>query len=353
MSDIVVGLQYGDEGKGKIVNYLAENNQYDYCIRYNGGPNAGHTIYKDNIKYVTHQVPTGIIYNIPCIIGDNCFIDIDKLKNELHELSEKNIHFNKIFISKNAHVITNKHLKEDDNDNKIGTTKSGIGPCAKSKYSRTGKRIQDLVNENYYFGNNIEIVDIYQLIGGYTKFYRLYHNITKYPKILVEGAQGYGLDINHGDYPYVTSSHCISSDVFNIGIPFLRQNNITIYGVAKCYETYVGNKEFQNPEDESLNLIQVEGNEIGATTGRTRQVNYLNMDLLLKSIWINQINKIIINKCDILKKINVYKFYLKDEINIYNNFNDFKTNIVNIIMSEIPWIVNKNDIVWSENAKSI
>ena len=142
--DIIVGLQYGDEGKGKIVNQLARTNQYDYCIRYNGGANAGHTIYNNGKKIVTHQIPSGLLHGIKSIIADNCYININKLFEECKMLKDNGYTFeNNLFISDKCHLITDKHLGIDEKDSIIGTTKSGIGPCAIDKYGRNGIRLCD------------------------------------------------------------------------------------------------------------------------------------------------------------------------------------------------------------------
>ena len=344
MINIVVGLQYGDEGKGKVVNHLAQLNKYDYCIRYNGGANAGHTIYKDGVKIITHQVPTGAVHNIQCIIGDNCYVDISKLVKELDYLLSKNVYITQLYVSKKAHLITKDHLEKDSTDRDIGTTKSGIGPCATSKYSRNGKRVGDLLNENILIDKRIIICDAYSLIKTY---HEVYH---KYPDILVEGAQGFGLDITHGDYPYVTSSHCIATDCLNMGIPLV-DNKMIIYGVCKCYETYVGNKLFQS-NDEILTKIQILGGEKGATTGRDRQVNYLNIDYLCKSIWINNVTYVIINKYDILTKLGIYKLYKNEKLLEFSTFDSFKEWINTQIVSSVPWIKD-TDIIWSCNPKTI
>lgn len=345
MINIVVGLQYGDEGKGKIVNHLAKLNNYDFCIRYNGGANAGHTIYKDNVKIVTHQVPTGAVHNIQCIIGDNCYVDIKKLVEELDYLISKKVYITQLYVSKNAHLITDDHLEKDSTDREIGTTKSGIGPCAKSKYSRNGKRIGDLLNEPSVLDKRIIICDVYNIIKTH------YDVLKKYPKVLVEGAQGFGLDITHGDYPYVTSSHCIATDCLNIGIPFI-DNEIKVYGVCKCYETYVGNKTFQDYTDNLLKQIQEKGGEKGATTGRDRQVNYLNIEYLCKSIWINNVTNVIINKYDILHELGIFKLYLNNELKVFNTFEEFRDYFNNYIISNIPWITLEN-IIWSCNPNTL
>ena len=351
--DIVVGLVYGDEGKGKITNYLAKQTSENYannisnqlCVRYNGGPNAGHTIYINGKKLVTHQVPTGILYGMSGLIADNCYLDLYKLHKELYllekETGDKTIR-QRLYISRNVHLILQKHINEEVGETKIGTTGSGIGPCAIDKYGRTGQR---MCNSLYLLENTIPHKNI---VSSYDF---LQEKIKGGNYILVEGAQGLGLDINHGDYPYVTSSHCCATDVLNLGIPmwYIRD----IYGVCKGYDTYVGAKKFQPLGDEVLVDLQKVGEEFGATTGRPRQCNYLNLSFLIKSININNCNKIIINKCDIMQEVGnrCFKIYYNDKtykFDLYNEWEDFiKDEILknaNISVSQIKFSFSKDDI---------
>lgn len=338
-TDIVVGLQYGDEGKGKIVNYLASTYKYDYCLRYNGGANAGHTIYINNTKIVTHQIPTGFIYGVKSIICDNCYLDIDKLINEINYIKLncnhlKSINFDNLLISENCHLIMEEYKENDDIDGKIGTTKSGIGPCAIKKYGRNGKILRNCKNEiKKLLDLNIGI-KIINTTDYFMKFNR--YKLS----FLVEGAQGFGLDINHGDYPYVTSSHCISTDCFNIGIPFKNKENyqLNVWGISKIYETYVGAKNFNHPDYENneeylnnLSLIQKQGNEFGATTERPRKCNYLNLNYLIKSIWINQVDILYFNKCDILKEVNIFSLFWNDVLVKFETIDDMIDFIINKI----------------------
>jgi adenylosuccinate synthase len=347
--DIVVGLVYGDEGKGKITNYLAkqestkDNINEKLCIRYNGGPNAGHTVYKNDNKIITHQVPTGTIWGMKGLIGDNCYIDIGKLEEELKMIEvvtgDKTIR-ERLYISDKAHIIQQKHVIEDSKDETIGTTGSGIGPCAREKYERKGMQIgknKELLNNIISLNNIIKSYDI------------IYSTILKNEYILVEGAQGLGLDISHGDYPYVTSSHCCATDCLNLGIPLKYVRDI--YGVCKAYDTYVGCKEFQNPNDEVLKQLQINGEEFGATTGRQRQCNYLNVDFLIESIIKNSCTKVIINKCDILEKTEgALKLIVNDQIINYGNDNyNWKTTLLKIIanysgINDIKLSYSKHDI---------
>lgn len=368
-TDIVIGLQYGDEGKGKIVNYLASKNTYDYCIRYNGGANAGHTIYIDGIKFVTHQIPTGYLYGINSIIADNCYLDVDKLINEIKYIKDNGNEdilnrLKTLYVSENCHLITSKHKGEDDLNGKIGTTKSGIGPCARDKYARVGIRVKDSQEAiDILADNDIQIIDTTEfllnaehLINSYdedntNEMNKVSHkNHTNHTKnhlsYLVEGAQGYGLDISHGDFPYCTSSHCISTDCFNIGIPFRQTDNykVNIYGIAKLYETYVGNKVFQDPDNVELQNIQKEGHEFGSTTERPRQCNYLNLNYLLKSIWVNQCNIVYINKCDILDTLKYYKLYWGNKLKTFENIKQMEEFVTDKLEQYAH--IKKNNIIF-------
>lgn len=311
-ADIVVGLQYGDEGKGKVTNHLAKNDNYHFCLRFNGGSNAGHTIYNDNKKMVTHQVPTGLIYGSKSIIGNGCVINLEKLAKEVKELELPDSYKKNIFISPNAHVVTQHHIEMELAETKIGTTKQGIGPAYIDKYSRTGIQYKDVADEHPY-----KMFDIY------SEF------LNSNGKVLCEGAQGFGIDIDWGEYPFVTSSQCTVAAAIQNGVPFNCINKV--YGVAKAYETYVGSKEFEPKNNEKLQKVQELGQEFGATTGRRRQCNWLNVDLLMKSVYVNSVTDVIINKLDILEQLNYwYVIYNGKVINLEskNNFIDFVENTI-------------------------
>lgn len=355
ISDIVIGLQYGDEGKGKVVHALAKNaNSYEYCVRFNGGANAGHTIYHNGIKIVTHQVPSGILFGIPCIIGDNCYVDLDKLLIELNMLQNNGIQTkNMLYLSSKCHIITPEHLYEDGAESLIGTTKSGIGPCARNKYARTGTRIDTLMLSNTDEKIKKIITAGIQIVNPVELFMKYYATNNRHPRVLVEGAQAYGLDITHGNYPYVTSSHCIATDCLNMGInmmPTDRKGNkymLRIWGVAKAYETYVGAYQFQPEDDHVLNKIQEIGQEYGSTTGRKRQCNYLNLSRLRESAFLNQITHLVINKCDVLEHqvINTYKF--ADTDYIPQSMSEFK-EFIKLSMDSVPCL--KTESIYFEHA---
>ncbi|MAH48825.1 hypothetical protein CMI37_23560 [Candidatus Pacearchaeota archaeon] len=285
IADIIVGLSYGDEGKGKVTHHLLKSGEYTHCIRYNGGCNAGHTIYHNGQKFVTHHLPAGLFYGIKSIIGSGCVVNLEQFHNEIQMLEDAGISTEGlIYIAKNAHIITENHLSEDRGDTSIGTTKRGNGPAYRDKYDRTGERAQNVPALEPY------LIDLYE---------EFHHNTTS-PVVLCEGAQGFGLDIDWGDYPYVTSSHCTAAGALLNGIPPRAVRKV--YGVAKAYDTYVGSKKFHG-KGRVFDLIQQVGNEFGATTGRLRQCNWLDIRMLDKAININGVTDLIINKVDILREV--------------------------------------------------
>ena len=277
--DVVLGLQYGDEGKGKVCHSLLKDGLYTHVIRFNGGGNAGHTIYHDGKKLITHLIPSGVFFGVKSIIGPGCVVDVEKLFREIDYLEDNGIKTDGLlFISKNAHIITDDQLAEDGTDTAIGTTRTGNGPCYRDKYNRKGVRAEE-----------IPMLEPY-LIDMYEEFYEVDNSDFK---ILAEGAQAFGLDIDWGDYPYVTSSHCGIGSVLNNGFSHRHINKV--YGIIKAYETYVGAKSFQ-PEEEIFSRIQQEGQEFGATTGRKRQCNWIDWNLVMKAARMNGVNRIVMNK---------------------------------------------------------
>jgi adenylosuccinate synthase len=298
-ADIIVDLQAGDTGKGKVANHLVNENDYTHIIRYNGGGNAGHTFYHNDKKIVTHLIPVGIIHNKKSIIGPGCVLNTNKLLEEITYL--ENLGFDvksNLLIDKRVHIVKQEYIDEETDESIIGTTKTGTGPTYRNKYGRTGLRAENCEELSPY------IIDIYDELHG------------KEPvRILFEGAQGFELDIDWGDYPYVTSSHCTVGGALNNGVP--HQRIVDIYGVAKAYRTYVGSKKFE-PEDEIFDYIRNKFGEFGSTTGRPRQLNWLDVNMLIKAININGVTKLIINKFDVLKEINVFKLI---EDNVEMSFN--------------------------------
>ena len=313
--DVVLGLQYGDEGKGKVCHSLLKDGLYTHVIRFNGGGNAGHTIYHDGKKLITHLIPSGVFFGVKSIIGPGCVVDVQKFFREIDYLEDNGIKTDGLlFISKNAHIITDDQLAEDGTDTAIGTTRTGNGPCYRDKYNRKGVRAEEIPMLKPY------------LIDMYEEFYEVDNSDFK---ILAEGAQAFGLDIDWGDYPYVTSSHCGVGSVLNNGFNHRHINKV--YGIIKAYETYVGAKRFQPPNSITLNKIQQLGKEIGATTGRVRQCNWLNLPFLRKSIRMNGVTKLVINKVDILREANAWNIIEeKDGRQFYETFrneHEFKEKI--------------------------
>jgi len=324
-ADVIVDLQAGDTGKGKVAHSLCKSGEYTHVIRYNGGGNAGHTIYHNGQKFVTHFIPCGVLYGIKSIIGPGCVVNINKLVDEINILQMAGISvMGNLFIDKRAHIITDIHVNEDSKDTEIGTTKTGNGPCYRDKYYRKGVRA-----ETSTFLQPM-VIDIYDELYGENEV-----------SILFEGAQGFELDIDWGDYPYVTSSHCtVGSAVLN-GVPPQKIRNV--YGVAKAYRTYVGTKSFEG-ESEYFEMIRKEGGEFGATTGRPRQINWIDLNDLQKAININGVNKLIINKIDVLGSVGVFRSIINNEEIQHGDIDDMRKFISNnlkidgeIIFSTTPF----------------
>ena len=321
--DVVLGCNYGDEGKGKIVySLLNSDNEYNLCVRFNGSGNAGHTIYLNNEtkqKVVVHQVPVGILkQNVYNLISSDCLININKLKEELEYVKGFNIDFSgRLFISKACHIITDECIDYDKQNNTIGTTGSGIGPTYANKMLRIGKRVEDYADMFEEMG--ITIVDM-------RVFWRSPFFKTNIKNILLEGAQGFELDINWTrHYPFCTSSTCSLAGAINTGINIKHIRHI--YGITKIYDTYVGNMDFEPKDNEELQKIGILGKEFGATTGRKRQCNYLNLDTLTDALIINQCNKCVINKTDILTELNIFKLYHDNKLVSFSNFEEMRQYI--------------------------
>tara|TARA_R110002126_G_scaffold22736_2_gene80641 strand:+ start:227 stop:1246 length:1020 start_codon:yes stop_codon:yes gene_type:complete len=332
IADIVIGLSYGDEGKGKVTHHLLKSGDYTHCLRFNGGCNAGHTIYHNGEKFVTHHIPAGVFFGVKSIIGSGCVVNLDQFYDEIAMLENAGITTDGlVYIANNAHIITDAHLEEDSKDTVIGTTKRGNGPAYRDKYNRQGIRASEeprLIESSY-------LIDLYREL--YEK------DIT--PVILCEGAQGFGLDVDWGDYPYVTSSHCTTAGALLNGIP--PQAVRKVYGVAKAYDTYVGSKDFHG-KGRAFDLIQQLGNEFGSTTGRPRQCNWLNLKDLSRAIKVNGVTDVIINKVDILRAADKWNLrsYKNDSIFIQLGsevgWKKYLTNYIsenteiNIIFSDSP-----------------
>ena len=346
--DIIFGLSWGDEGKGKVVNDLLKKMSYELCIRFNGSGNAGHTIYMDSRddnnnnnnnsnskKVVIHQLPIGILHeSVYNLISSDCLINIDKLKEELEMVKNMGINVEgRLFISKACHIITQEAIEYDKANNKIGTTGSGIGPTYANKMLRISKRAED-------YENTLEKMGI--MIVNMRDFWKSDFVNSNIKNVLLEGAQGFELDINWTEYyPYCTSSTCTIAGAINTGIPMKRIRHV--YGISKAYDTYVGTRNFQPQNNNELELIGKLGHEFGATTGRKRQCNYLNLDKLYDALFINQCNICIINKVDIIDEAKVYKLYHNYKLRTFDSLQDMlnyitnKLNFVDIIFSSNPY----------------
>ncbi|MDP2648955.1 MAG: adenylosuccinate synthetase [bacterium] len=286
--DVIVDLQYGDCGKGKVAHYLSHKNSYTHVLRYNGGCNAGHTIFHKGKKFITHHIPAGVFFGIPSVIGNGCVVDPDQFFREIKMLEKGGVKtMGKIFIAENTHVITTAHKAEDKKrGGKIGTTGRGNGPAYRDKYGRTGALAKSVARLKPY------LVDLYKLWYS-----------GKTVRILAEGAQGFGLDIDWGDYPFVTSSHCTTAGALLNGLPATSVRHV--WGVAKIYETYVGSKKFQ-PKGDVFNKMADLGEEYGATTGRRRQTNWMNMQNLERAVRLNGVTHIVFNKVDVLRALGAW-----------------------------------------------
>ena len=330
-TDIIVDLQYGDCAKGKVAHHLAKNKKYTHILRYNGGCNAGHTIYHKGQKFVTHHIPAGVFYGIKSIIGPGCVLDVDQFFKEIKELKEGGLDTEGIiFVANNTHIITTAHKEEDSNDSKIGTTKRGNGQAYRDKYARSGTRAESVPELQPY------LIDLYEE----------FHS-GEPVNILCEGAQGFGLDIDWGDYPYVTSSSCIVPSALANGLPY--QSVKEVWGVAKMYETYVGAKPFE-PSDSIFEQLRIVGEEYGATTGRPRQCNWLNVDLLEKAVAINGVTHVVFSKVDVLRQVGVWNVIKSGEIITLGSESEMKQFLVDKLVAKG---LSEKSIFFSESKEGI
>ncbi len=336
---VVVGSQWGDEGKGKIVDILGE--RFDIVARYQGGANAGHTIEVGDKKFIFHLIPAGILReDITCVIGNGVVIDPNALLEEINLIESNGINIsNRLFISHNAHLIMPYHKLLDNiresGKNKIGTTGRGIGPCYNDKYARKGIRIADLLDKkileekirtNLKEKNNIlkkvynvEELNVEEIIDEYLAFDAkidkyitdtasyLNNAINENKSILLEGAQGTLLDVDHGTYPYVTSSNPTAGGASTgTGIPPTKIDSVV--GIVKAYTTRVGLGPFPTEMlDEEGEELRKWGAEFGATTGRPRRCGWYDAFLVNYSRMINGIERAAITKLDVLSNFDKIK----------------------------------------------
>ena len=377
--DVLLGLQWGDEGKGKIVDVLAP--KYDVIARFQGGPNAGHTLEFNKIKHVLHTIPSGVFREETVnIIGNGVVIDPVIFKQEIDELKELNVDLTKnLYISKRAHLILPSHRILDaasekaKGKTKIGSTLKGIGPTYMDKTGRNGLRVGDIINpgfkEKYEFLTNkhkdllkqfdfdynlkeyeeswfkgIEIIKQFKLIESEHEV-NTYLNEEKL--VLAEGAQGTLLDIDFGYYPFVTSSNTICAGACTgLGVAPNKIGNVI--GIFKAYCTRVGSGPFPTElENEEGETLRKQGHEFGATTGRPRRCGWLDLPALKYSVMLNGVTELIVTKADVLSGFDTlkicthYKFngkeidYLPFEVNeplepVFKEFKGWKEDITEI-----------------------
>ncbi|MBI2651216.1 adenylosuccinate synthetase [Candidatus Woesearchaeota archaeon] len=350
----IIGAQFGDEGKGKIIDFLAEN--ADVVARFNGGNNAGHTINVNGKTVILHLIPSGILHKGKInIIGNGVVVDPAVLMEEIEELKGKGIKVtpDNLIVSENAHAILEKHIREDKEKNMhIGTTSRGIGPAYTDKVARAGLKLIDYANQS----NNSKLKPFLKNTA------LLINNlIDKGKKVLFEGAQGTLLDIDHGTYPYVTSSNTIAGGICT-GLGISPKKIKTILGVAKAYTTRVGNGAMPTElKDDTGKIIQQKGKEFGATTGRARRVGWFDALMCKYAVMVNGLDALVITKLDILSEIENIKICVGYKHN-GKIIREFSNNIEILqkcepIYEELPgWKENLNDAndfnLFPQNAKN-
>ena len=330
--DVLLGLQWGDEGKGKIVDVLAP--KYQVVARFQGGPNAGHTLEFDGFKHVLHQIPSGIFrQEVQNIIGNGVVLDPIIFKKEIDGLAHFNLDLRKnLEISKKASIILPTHRLLDaayekaKGDAKIGSTLKGIGPTYTDKISRQGLRVGDMISPDFsakykaLVDRHKAILDVYKfeydLAAAEKEFfeavafmkefrlvdseYSVNHAITAGKTILAEGAQGSLLDVDFGSYPFDTSSNTITAGACT-GLGVAPKNIGEVFGIFKAYATRVGSGPFPTElEDEVGERMRVEGREFGSTTGRPRRCGWIDLPALKYAMMINGVTQLIMMKADVL-----------------------------------------------------
>ncbi len=378
--DVLLGLQWGDEGKGKIVDFITPH--YDVVARFQGGPNAGHTLEFNGIKHVLHTIPSGIFRDgIINIVGNGVVIDPVTLQKEIAALKKLNVDVSKkLFISRKAHIIIPTHRLLDaasetmKGKEKIGSTLRGIGPTYMDKTGRNGLRVGDveakdfmdrykrlcekhcemLKNMNYPCELNDLEPEFFKSIDAIRELNLVdsEHLINKYlsegKKVLAEGAQGSLLDIDFGSYPFVTSSSTVTAGACT-GLGVSPRHIGKVFGIFKAYSTRVGSGPFPTElNDETGEKLRKAGNEFGATTGRPRRTGWLDLPALNYAIMINGVTDLIMMKSDVLsgfdtlsvcthynyrgKKIDYMPFDIvhEDAVPVYENVNGWNKNLTNI-----------------------
>ena len=337
--DVLLGLQWGDEGKGKVVDFLAP--KYDFIARFQGGPNAGHTLKFDDKKHVLHQIPSGIFRkNKHNIIGNGVVLDPVIFKNEVDSIHEKfkiNLHeiisiSNKAQLISPVHRLLDKVLEKNKGDKKIGSTLKGIGPTYQDKIGRHGLRVGDVLSKSFkdkyakqksyhdyfldgHYDDNFKLEEenFFLSVQFLKKFeitdteYLINNNLNKEKKFLAEGAQGTLLDIDFGSYPFVTSSNTTTAGAC-IGLGISPRKISNVYGIFKAYCTRVGAGPFPTELfDDIGDTIAHNGNEFGSTTGRPRRCGWLDIPALKYSVMLNGVTHLYIMKADVLSDFDEVK----------------------------------------------
>jgi len=363
MVDVILGLQWGDEGKGKIVDFFAPN--YDVVARFQGGPNAGHTLYVNDKKVVLHQIPSGIFHqNCVNLIGNGVVLDPVTLKKECETVASFGIDVRKnLFISEKTNVIVPTHRALDKaselqkGDSKIGSTLKGIGPAYMDKTGRNAIRVGDLLSknfttqyiklrlkhqkllDNFHFNEDIsaweeeffEAIEFLKTLNIVSGEYFINNKLAEGKKVLAEGAQGSMLDIDFGTFPFVTSSNTISAGVCT-GLGVSPQKINDVIGVTKAYCTRVGGGPFPTElHDDVGEELRKKGNEFGATTGRPRRCGWIDLVALKYTCMLNGITKVVMTKADVLDSFK--------ELSVCIGY-----GIDGKIIDEIPYQINRLQI---------
>ena len=359
---VVVGTQWGDEGKGKVVDYLGS--EMDYVVRFQGGNNAGHTVVVNDDKVVLHLLPSGVLQQATCIIGPGVVVDPFVFLKEIASLEEKGMDTGHVKISDCSHIIMPYHVRLDAlieeslKEQRIGTTKRGIGPCYADKYSRFGIRMGDLLDfesfkvklKHALEQKNILFKNVYhdegfvfeELVEQFAQIreklvpriinaqIEVNNALDENKQVLFEGAQAAMLDINYGNYPYVTSSSPTSAGVCT-GAGVSPKKLDVIIGIAKAYSTRVGEGPFVSElHDEMGEWLREKGGEYGATTGRPRRCGWMDVNVVKHAAMINGLTDLVITKLDILSGLDKIKLCVAYEIDgkrydyIPSNMEDLK-----------------------------
>ena len=367
---LILGLQWGDEGKGKIVDNLSQS--VDVVCRFQGGHNAGHTIKVNDEQTVLHLIPSGILHdNAKCLIGNGVVLALDALDEEIRKLKDKGINFqDRFYISSACSLILPSHISIDkvrDKKESIGTTGRGIGPAYEDKIGRRAVRFGDIGNKSLLkekiellveYHNRLlkelhnhephDVNEIFESVIKYKDLYDqfcvdsqdlMYEWVKNKKSILFEGAQGTLLDIDHGTYPYVTSSSTTAGGVstgLGIGPKFIDK----IIGISKAYATRVGEGPFLTELfDENGEMIAKKGNEFGATTGRPRRCGWLDLVALKKAIFTNSVTDLCITKLDVLDEMQEISVCIEYDKNkpVYKKFKGWLSSTEGITeYSDLP-----------------